>query len=115
VVVAYLSREVLFVLNAAFSLRGLTSGALLGALALVVLWKRGGAIPVAAGMVASLIFMVGVSLNWFWRTQIDWPWYTFIGTSVTLLVAIVVRAVLPEQGTPTPTRPKSELTHEHGG
>src|SRR4051812_40633329 len=38
VVVAYLSREVTFVLDAAFSLRGLTSGALLGGLFIAVFW-----------------------------------------------------------------------------
>src|SRR6266853_1558301 len=41
ILVAYLSRQVPFVLNAAFSLRGLTSGALLGGLALAVFWKKG--------------------------------------------------------------------------
>jgi len=46
--VAYLSREVAFVLNAAFSLRGLTSGALLGGLLLAVFWKTGRALPVVA-------------------------------------------------------------------
>ena len=40
ILVAYLSREVAFVLNAAFSLRGLTSGALLGGLLLAVFWKK---------------------------------------------------------------------------
>src|SRR5688572_22698099 len=39
--VAYLSREVEYVLNAAFSLRGLTSGALLGGLLLVLVWRKG--------------------------------------------------------------------------
>src|ERR1035437_8662644 len=38
---AYLSRQVAFVLNAAFALRGLTSGALIGGLALAIFWKHG--------------------------------------------------------------------------
>ena len=41
ILVAYLSRQVEFVLNAAFSLRGLTSGALLGGLVLAVFWRKG--------------------------------------------------------------------------
>src|ERR1700682_5290933 len=41
IVLAYLSRQAEVVLNAAFSFRGLTSGALLGGLALAVFWKKG--------------------------------------------------------------------------
>ena len=37
-------RQVMFVLNAAFTLRGLTSGALLGGLMLAVFWKNGRAV-----------------------------------------------------------------------
>src|SRR5439155_22804749 len=46
IVVAYLSRKKDSVLNAAFALRGLTSGALLGGLILAVFWKRGRAVSV---------------------------------------------------------------------
>src|SRR5437667_2096737 len=52
--VAYLSREVTFVLDAAFKLRGLTSGALLGGLLLAVFWKKGRALPIVTGMLCSL-------------------------------------------------------------
>ncbi|MHC1765516.1 MAG: sodium/solute symporter [Verrucomicrobiia bacterium] len=100
-IVAYLSREVVFVLNAAFSLRGLTSGALLGGLLLGVFWRRGGPMPLIVGMAASLVFMIGVSLNWFWETRVDWPWYTLIGTIVTLAVAWIVRLVLPSAPAPS--------------
>jgi SSS family transporter len=100
--IAYLSREVPFVLNAAFSLRGLTSGALLGGLGLAVFWRRGAATPVVAGMLASLGFMTAVQVlpKWsvtkaFWMntvgTEIFWPWYTLMGLSVTLAVAWVAR------------------------
>jgi len=41
---------VAFVLNAAFELRGLTSGALLGGLALAIFWRPGRATPVVTGM-----------------------------------------------------------------
>ncbi len=93
--VAYLSREVRFVLNAAFTLRGLTSGALLGGLLLAVFWKNGRALPVIAGMVAALAVMIGVS-RFSWTVAVGghtetrtvfWPWYTLIGVLVTLAVA----------------------------
>src|SRR5882724_12650271 len=60
--IAYLSRRVDFVLNAAFSLRGLTSGALLGGLGLAVFWKKGRATPVIAGMLVSLAVMTVIQL-----------------------------------------------------
>lgn len=96
IVVAYLSREVVFVLNAAFSLRGLTSGALLGGLFLAVFWRRGSPVPLVTGMLVSLVFMIGVSLNWFWSAKIDWPWFTLIGTFVTLAVAWITRLAWPQ-------------------
>jgi Na+/proline symporter len=99
--IAYLSRQVEFVLNAAFSLRGLTSGALLGGLILAVFWKRQRATPVICGMVTSLAVMTCVQLLPLWEvtrpgwmrvfgTEIFWPWYTLIGTVVTLSVAWLV-------------------------
>src|SRR5258706_1310104 len=50
VLIASISRNVEFVLNAAFALRGLTSGALLGGLGLAIFWKNGRALPVIIGM-----------------------------------------------------------------
>lgn len=102
VVVAYLSREVTFVLNAAFSLRGLTSGALLGGLLLAMFSRKGGARPIVSGMLASLATMTAIQvlpkLSWtqaLWNrvvgTEVFWPWYTLIGTVVTLAVALSVR------------------------
>ncbi len=107
IVVAYLSREVAFVLNAAFSLRGLTSGALLAGLGLAVFWKRGRAVPVITGMLVSLVTMTAIQLlpripqtRGLWmrvfETEIFWPWYTLIGATVTLVTACVVRRMLPE-------------------
>jgi len=107
IVVASLSRRVAFVLNAAFALRGLTGGALLGGLALAVFWKKGRSTPVIAGMLVSLGTMTAVQLlpafsltRPLWMkivgTEIFWPWYTLIGASVTLLTAWLVRAMSPE-------------------
>src|SRR6516162_6213165 len=98
VFIAYLSRQVDFVLNAAFSLRGLTSGALLGGLALAIFWKNRRAFPVVTGMLSSWAVMTAVqvlpaatatSLIWMklLGTEIFWPWYTLLGVIVTLSVA----------------------------
>jgi solute:Na+ symporter, SSS family len=98
ILVAYLSRQVEFVLNAAFSLRGLTSGALLGGLALAIFWRQRRAAPVVVGMLASLSVMTAIQVlpklsctGELWMrlvgTEIFWPWYTLVGATVTLVTA----------------------------
>src|SRR5262249_9717686 len=62
VLLAYLSRQVEFVLNTAFSLRGLTSGALVGGLALAVFWRKGSARPVVLAMLIALGAMVAIQV-----------------------------------------------------
>ena len=100
--VAYLSREVTFVLDAAFKLRGLTSGALLGGLLLAVFWKKGRGFPVITGMLCSLAVMIWISpmvqanLPAGWprlSVKIAFPWYTLIGATIMLVVAWSVRFV----------------------
>jgi Na+/proline symporter len=106
---AWLTREVTFVLNAAFSLRGLTAGALLGSLIIALFWKRLGARATMLGMTASLVVMnliywpanVAATKEWWLRTfgaEVFWPWFTLIGTLVTLGVAWGVARVWPETG-----------------
>jgi SSS family solute:Na+ symporter len=100
IALAYLSRKVEFVLNAAFSLRGLTSGALLGGLILAVFWRKGRSAPVIAAMLISLGVMTVIQVfPGFWLrhlgAEIFWPWYTLIGASVTLTVAWLLRRLLP--------------------
>ena len=107
VLTAWLTREVTFVLNAAFSLRGLASGALLGGLLLALFGRRVGARAAMAGMTVSLLVMnllywppnIPALQDWWTRTfggEIFWPWFTLIGTSVTLGVAWLAGAVWPE-------------------
>jgi SSS family solute:Na+ symporter len=109
--VAYLSRQVAFVLNAAFALRGLTSGALVGGLALAVFWRKGRAVPIISGMLVSLAIMTCIEfmpkLEWtraFWLNHfgpdIFWPWYTLIGATITISTAWLVRALLPQPAPP---------------
>lgn len=88
---AYLSKEVKSVLEAAFSLHGLTSGAMLGGLLLAVFWKKGRSTPVVTGMIASLIGMTFIHINY--KGVIEWPWYTLIGTIITIVIAYIVRAI----------------------
>ncbi len=89
--VAVLARSVESVLNAAFALNGLTSGAMLGGLILALTWRQGRAGPVIAGMLAALGVMS--ALFGFARPHVAWPWYTLIGTLVTLTVASAFRAM----------------------
>jgi Na+/proline symporter len=93
ILVAFLSRKNESVLNAAFGLRGLTSGALLGSLLLTLFWKRGSSGPVVIGMFAALAVMTVVFLE----TKIFWPWYTLIGTTVALSVACVARMIFRDE------------------
>jgi SSS family transporter len=101
--VAWLTREVQFVLNAAFSLRGLTSGALLGGLLLALFGRGYGARAVVVGMLTSVVVMnliywppnVPAVRAWWLATfggEVFWPWFTLIGTLVTIGVATVLRA-----------------------
>src|SRR5215212_5451465 len=95
VLTAFLTRQVTFVLNAAFSLRGLTAGALLGSLIVALFWKRLGARATIAGMIASVLVMcfiywpanIPATRDWWMRTfkgEVFWPWFTLIGLVVTL-------------------------------
>jgi Na+/proline symporter len=102
ILVASRSREVEYVLNAAFSLRGLTSGALLGALMLVLFWRHGTARPVVVGALTSLGAMLFVSqFEWtstavnggLVKARLAWPWFTLTGTVVMLAVAWLTRAL----------------------
>lgn len=93
VCVALLTKEVTSVINAALALNGLTNGAMLGGLVLSLYWRRGSAVPVITGMLTALVTMV--CLYTFWRQEIAWPWYTLIGSTLTVAVATLIRRLLP--------------------
>jgi Na+/proline symporter len=108
ILVAYLSREVVYVLNAAFSLRGLTSGALLGGVIMAVFTRKGSGAPVMIAMCTALLVMIGVTV-FEWKTVVDgkevaakiaWPWFTLIGLTVTLTVSAALRPFFPSKGQP---------------
>jgi SSS family solute:Na+ symporter len=98
ILVASISRKVEFVLNAAFSLRGLTSGALLGGLLLAVFWKHGRGKPIIIGMATSLLVMTAIEMlpkfDSLHLKAIFWPWYTLIGATVMITVSWVARRLL---------------------
>jgi SSS family solute:Na+ symporter len=104
IVVAYLSREVASVLDIAFKLRGLTSGALLGGLLLAVFWRKGTSTPIVIGMVTSLLVMAYLSplvqglpnLPVALRSPVKlaFAWYTTFGTAIMFFTAFIARAVL---------------------
>jgi Na+/proline symporter len=87
-VVAWWSQQATSVLSLAFSLNGLTAGGMLGALLLLLWWKRGSPWPVVCGMMASFGFTLWLS-NFSWTVveqgeevtkSVYWPWYAMAGT-----------------------------------
>jgi len=90
ILVAYLTREVQSVLDTAFALHGLTTGAMLGAMLLALCWKTGQSAPVVFGMVVSLAVMIGIKLE----TSVGWPWYTMIGATIACGTAWLARFLI---------------------
>ncbi len=111
VLVAYLSREVQSVFNLAFTLVGLTNGAMLGGLLLAIFWKRGNALAVGAGMLTSLGLMVVINARW--KADIAWPWYTLIGLTIMVGVALVMGLVGRSFGRADSYQPRIN-TDQHG-
>ncbi len=106
IVVAYASRQVEYVLNAAFSLRGLTSGALLGGLIMAVFSKKKSVVPVLIGMLVSFLAMLYLSqFRWTLtapsgvtsQVGVAWPWFTLIGTVVCLGTTWVARLLISQE------------------
>ncbi|MBM3881238.1 MAG: sodium:solute symporter [Verrucomicrobia bacterium] len=89
VLVAFVTRQAAFVFNLAFSLAGLTSGAMLGGLILAVFFRRGASGPVMAGMTSAFVAMV--ALQALFPGRVAWPWYTLMGAVVTLSVTFAIR------------------------
>jgi SSS family transporter len=108
IMVGYICREVRFVFDAAFSLRGLTSGALLGGVLLAVFRRPGRSWPIVAGMLGALLVMTAIELLPKWSVTkqawadtvgkpIFWPWYTLLGAAVCLSVATLLDQLFHER------------------
>jgi len=93
VLVAWRSRESPYVLNLAFSLSGLTSGAMLAAVLLALWLRRGSASQVVAGMFMALATMI--LLSWQHKQSVAWPWYTLIGCAVAVSTTLLLRLAAP--------------------
>ena len=122
--VAWLTRHVPFVLNAAMEVRGLTSGALLGGLLLALFWRRVGPWPAVAGMASALVLLnllywpprLEITKAWWKQTfgsDIFWPWFTLIGAATTLSIAGLVRAILPRPSQIPKLESEMELPQSH--
>jgi SSS family transporter len=105
VIIAMLSQKAPLVFNLAFTLAGLTSGALLGAVLFAIWKKRCYPGPIIAGMVSSFIAMI-VIIVVVQKTniKINWPWFTPIGTAITMIVAY-----LGSLGVPVPEKDFEEV------
>ena len=90
IVVAFASREVESVMDAAFSLVGLASGGLLGGVLLALTIKKGRGTPIILGMAVSLMAMLAIKYGL--KDAIHWPWYTVIGCGITLVVSMLANA-----------------------
>ena len=99
IAVAYASREVESVMNTAFTLAGLTSGALLGGILLALTLKKSNGRPIIIGMATSLSAMLAIKYGLI--EAIHWPWYTAIGCGITLLVALLANAAMGGASSPT--------------
>jgi Na+/proline symporter len=106
-IVAFASQGVEFILNWAFSLNGLTSGAMLGGLLMALFWKTVRPAAVITGMIVSLAGMIALS-QFSWTAEVAgqavtnkvfWPWFTLIGTLLTLTVAWIVNLVAGQKRT----------------
>jgi solute:Na+ symporter, SSS family len=104
-VVAFASQGVDFILNWAFSLNGLTSGAMLGGVVLAIFAKQTRPLAVTLGMLGSLAGMIFVS-QYTWTSEVAgqmvehkifWPWFTLIGTTLTLVIAAGVNFLAPRR------------------
>ncbi|MEC8929323.1 MAG: hypothetical protein VX705_08940, partial [Verrucomicrobiota bacterium] len=95
IAVAYASREVESVMNTAFTLAGLTSGALLGGVLLALVLKKAKSHPIIIGMATSLAAMLAIKYGL--KEAIHWPWYTAIGCGITLVTAMLATLALPRK------------------
>ena len=97
--IALVAQNVKSVLESGLSIASIVYGSLLGVFLLGRLTKKPGEVAAMIGMVCGLAVMLYIYAN----TKIAFTWYVFIGTSVTLLTALVASLFMKEKGV------------EHGG
>ncbi|MBN1476714.1 hypothetical protein JXA47_08175 [Candidatus Sumerlaeota bacterium] len=92
VFVAWAAKDADLIFNLVFQFAGIFSGALLGAVLFGMWTKAGHATPVMTGMIVSSIVMavIVIATMTIEHFGINWPWYSFIGTSVCLIVCYLL-------------------------
>ena len=98
-IIAYLaSFATRSVINEVLGIAGMTVGLLLGLFALSKLNPRCGEIGAIAGLIfsACLLLIIKLLLPIF-DLNIAWPWYAFIGSSSTVIVASIFNSLLPSK------------------
>ena len=93
IIVAKVSESQPLIFNWAFSLTGLTSGAMLGGLILALYAKHLNPIAVVWGMCIAVTAMIAMQVSgvkWF-----AWPWLTLIGTLISIGVTLLINKVYP--------------------
>ncbi len=92
------------VLEAALTIASITFGSLLGLFLLGFLNRRATANGALAGMIAGLLFLLGLRFG----TQVAWTWYVLAGAITTFVVGSLAslfdRSAQPDSGGPLPTR-----------
>jgi SSS family transporter len=90
-IIAFIARHVDSVLEAGLSIASVLYGALLGVFLLGVFTRRVSETAAIAGMLAGFLIMLYVRA----ATSIAWTWYVLIGTSVTVVAALITSLVVP--------------------
>ncbi|MEP6900369.1 MAG: sodium:solute symporter, partial [Actinomycetota bacterium] len=94
ILIAFFARGWGSVFTVGLTIASIVYGTMLGAFLLGVLTKRANQKGVIAGMLTSLVTMLGVKLY----TTIAWTWYVLIGTIVCLFTGYIVSAIFPASG-----------------
>ena len=85
VLIAWVAKDAELIFNLVFQFAGIFAGALLGAVLYGMWAKAGHSGPVMTGMVVSSVIMaIIVALTKLTAFNINWPWYSAIGTSICL-------------------------------
>jgi SSS family transporter len=101
-VVAIVCKHAPSIFDLAFTLAGLTAGAVLGAFLYGLIFRRGHFVPAIVGMAVSVCFMVVFNMlrmetktfgaPWL---QVNWPWHAPIGTAICLLTIMAASKFFP--------------------
>jgi SSS family transporter len=84
------------VLDTGLAVLSLSAGPVLGAFLVGVLTTRVGSRAMIAGMIGGIIVLIWV----WWTAATAWTWYAFVGSTVTVVVALLASFVWPRRDEP---------------